>query len=531
MYKNEDKTDYDFVVIGSGFGGATVALRLAEAGRSVLILERGRAFRGKNLQFENFKNSMPFPEPGENHYFWGRQLLNPFRQRLGLYELHNFSNLQGLTAAGLGGGSLIWANVVVRASEQAFAKNWPDDINLDSLEPYYRLASAYLRPKKIPGLVPGQAQNAAPKIERARLHRLAAERLGLSWQAVDLAVNFADEKNAEYNGFGKVRQLGCNFCGLCSAGCPQNAKNSCDLTYIAAALAKGAELATLTEATAIEALDNGAYLIHARVYEADGRLSCKLRIKARRLILACGSFGTTKLLLKSREAGLLPALSPALGSRFSINGNVLSAAFKAGGSGRHNNGPAISSVIDFGDHAVEDIANPVFAAGMVGGSQWSRAYYFLRSYLGFKMSAAQIAALTEDLLVYVGVGMDSSSGRLRLNALGNLSVDWPGLKNEAAIQAQHRAQKAIAGALGREYVPDVFSTFNRQFTYHPLGACPMADSPASGVVDSYGEVFNYPGLYIADGSVIPTSLGRNPSFTICALAERSAARLIETKTA
>ena len=515
---------YDYVVLGSGFGGATAALRLAQSGKDVLVLERGKRWRGKNIPaLAGDPHSSPFPEAGDPDFFWARKLLNPFRRRLGLYEARQFSNLQGLTAAGVGGGSLIWANVVVKAHEEAFTQGWPAGTDLDALTPYYQRARGYLRPARIPA-APGLAS--ARSIERALLHKQAARCLGRPWSDVEVAVNFGDELAVPaQNGFG-ARQMACNFCGLCSAGCPRGAKNTTDLTYLAAAEAAGAEVRPLHEVTAIEACQSG-YVLHTQRYDLEGRLAERLSIEAAHVVVACGSFGSTELLLRSRKKGLLKGLSLALGSKFSINGNVLSGALNPGGDGSGlNEGPAIASMIDFGKLAVEDIANPIWAAGLVGGTQISRAVNFLRAYLGFKMTPKQMSRLAADLLVYVGVGLDSAGGSLYLNRFGGLSLSWPDLKSEPVIQAQHRAQRAIAEALGREYVADVFSTFGRQFTYHPLGGCPMADSPEHGVVDPSGEVYGHPGLYVLDGSIVPTALGRNPSYTICALAERAIERIV-----
>ncbi len=521
---------FEYVIVGSGFGGATVAMRLAEAGKSVLILERGRRWRGKNMPHSSSDNlSSVFPEPGESHFLWGRKLSNPFRQKLGLFDLKQFLPLQSLVSAGVGGGSLIWANVVVKAHEEAFARGWPDGINLSSLEPYYQEAAKFLRPALIPGIPGVEVDLHGQRVARAELHKLAAERLGLPWQPCEVAVNFADVSRAKSNGFGNARQMGCNFCGLCSAGCPQNAKNTVDLTYIARAEAYGAELRPLHELSLLEEL-NGKYLLRVNRYEIDGRLAERLTIEAENLVLSAGTFGSTEILLRSKRDGYLPHLSPALGSRFSINGNVLSGAlnrYSGGDALDTNNGPAVASMIDLGRYVIEDIANPTWAAGMVGGSSLSRAYNFLRLVFGVKMSPEKVASLASDLLVYVGVGLDSASGRMRLNRLGQLTVDWPEIASEPAILAQHRAQRAVAEALGREYVPDLFSTFGRQFSYHPLGGCSMGDDPRNSVLDAFGQVHGYAGLYVADGSMVPTALGRNPSYTICALAERVAERMLE----
>lgn len=512
----------EYLVLGTGFGAATVGLRLAQAAKEVVFLERGRKWSGKNLveAGATARGVRGFPELGDHDFLWTRKWSNPFRQSLGLYDMKQFSTVQGLVASGVGGGSLIWANVVVKAHEAAFADAWPQGVNAQSLEKYYAYALPYLRPQLTP----------APDLQqllRAKLLQEAARKLKADWRPVELAVSFQDSQKLESNGFGTASQMGCNMCGLCTAGCPQGAKNSVDLTYIAAAEALGAELRARHEALFVQPI-SGGYKVHVRIFDEEGKAS-RSTLLARNVIIACGTFGSTKLLLKSRAAGYLPHLSAQLGSRFSINGNVLGAALDPRGDGylaNTNDGPAVSSMIDFGDHVVEDIANPLWAAGLIGGSPISKAARFLQAYFGIKAKPEQLKKIALDLLVYVGVGMDRAAGKVHLNALGNLAVHWPEIKSEPAIQAQYRVQSAIAEAMGRSYVPDVFSTFGRAFTYHPLGGCPMGDNAGRGVVDPYGAVFAYPGLYVADGSIVPTSLGRNPSFTICALAERVAERIV-----
>ncbi len=521
---------FDVVVVGTGFGGGTVALRQAQAGKSVCVLERGRRWKGKNLvPRPEDQQATNFPELGDKHFFWGRQLWRPGRQRLGLYEIRQFVNLQGLLGAGVGGGSLIWANVVIEAPEHVFAHGWPAGVTREALEPYYRLADPFLKPRVVPGTPGIPDLTGGRTVKRALALKVAAESVGKPWKPVRVAVNFGDEHQAQRNGHGTARQLGCNYCGLCTAGCPQNAKNTVDVTYIAAAEALGAEVRPLHQVTAIEALEDGSFRVHCKRFDMDGRLVENSYVDARQVAVCAGAFGTTELLLKSRKQGLLPNISAALGNRFSINGNVLSGALRKGVSGANvdtNSGPAIASMIDFGDFAVEDIANPTWSAGMVGASNLGRIAAFALAMAGHKPTPEAVARKAKDLLVYVGVGEDSASGRLRLNRLGMLTLDWPGgIGNEPVVRRLHAAMAQLAAAQGRQYVPNVFSIFNRLVTYHPLGGCPMADTDDTGVVDAFGRVFHYPGLYVADGSIVPTSLGRNPSYTIAALSERVAEQM------
>ena len=518
---------FDVVVVGSGFGGGTVALRMAEAGKSVCVLERGRRWRGKNLpQHPAGPDSKAFPELGDVDFFWGRQLWHPTKQRLGLYDMRQMINLQTLLAAGVGGGSLIWSNVVVEAPETIFAYNWPKGINLNALRPYYRLADPYLKPTVTPG-VPGTPDLVnGRRVQRAELLRFASERVERPWSPVKLAVTFGDENKPAPNGHGIARQLGCNYCGICPAGCPQNAKNTVDITYIAAAEAKGAEVRTLHLVTFVEPLDNGTYRVHFRRSQPDGSFAEDGFVDGKQVVLSAGTLGTTELLLRAKGCGLLPHLSKALGSRFSVNGNVLSGAFLPrvpGSTIETNSGPAITSMIDYGNFVVEDHAGPTWSAGIVGASNLGRMTAFSLAMAGYKASPEEIEKKIQDLLVYVGVGQDSSSGRLGLNWLGMLAMDWPGsINNEPVVRQLHEAMSALATVLNRTYIPNILSLFNRPVTYHPLGGCPMADCVDYGVVDARGHVFGYPGLYIADGSIIPTAIGRNPAYTIAALSERIA---------
>lgn len=527
----------DCVVIGSGFGGAVSALRLSEAGLKVVVLERGRRWAGKNFlkQSPQLKRGVePFPELGETRFFWGRDVWRPWKRRLGLFEVRQMTNLQGLTGAGVGGGSLIWANVVIEAPEHIFDSNWPKDITRAELDRYYRKAEPYLSPKFVPG-TPGVLSQQKRRNLRAETLKDAAGKLGKPWRPVRAAVNFDDALSAKPNGHGNAMQMGCDFtsCGKCSSGCTQNAKNSVDLTYLARAEALGVEVWVRHEVTRIEPVkrrgeSRSAYRVHYRRYREDGSVESTDFIEAGKVIVSAGTFGSTELLLKAKAAGDLPKLSNALGTKFSINGNVLGGALKSGAAASavvdNEPGPQIASMVEFGkDIVVEDFANPSWTEGIVGAGQLTRITSFIRALLGFPKKSK---SSPKDLLVYVGVSKDSARGQLKLNALGQLCLSWPGgLNNEPVIKELHQAMTELASVQGRKYVPDVFSTFGRAFTYHPLGGCPMGASSESGVVDSFGRVFGYDGLYIADGSIVPTAIGRNPAFTISALAERIAERI------
>lgn len=517
-------------VIGTGWAGAVASYRLAQQGVKVIAFERGKRWRGKNMPAEFApQGSKPFPKLGEKDFFWGRQFWNPLRQRLGLYQIHQMLGLQTILASGVGGGSLIWDNVVARVAEELFDENlWPADMSYGLLDELYELPRPFMKPNTSPGL--GRADAFGRTVRRFNQFQQAALSVGRECEHAELAINFGDPAQIMPSGYGNAFQKGCTFCGICPAGCPQNAKNSADVTYIAGAEAMGAEIRPLHSITAVEPLIDGKYRVHFNRFEDDGRMVEKGYLDADIVVVASGTLGTLKLLLTNKKKKLLPKLSNRLGQRFSANGNALDGALKKGTPRDKieiNDGPAIVSMIKYENFVIEDHAGPTWSAGMVGTSTPERGIAFLKALAGIKVTEKEIAKHEKDLLVFVGVGIDRSIGKMSLNPFGGLSLDWPGgINNEPVIMAQHKAMAELAKAMGREHKPNVLSLFDMPLTYHPLGGAVMANGPENGVVDSHGRVFGYPGLYIADGSIIPQAIGRNPSYTIAALAERVAQGII-----
>lgn len=472
---------YDAVVVGSGFGGGTVALRLAQAGLHVCILERGQRWTGAMTPvLSQGQVAKPRPRLGDVDFFWGRRLWNPTRQRLGIYELRQMSNLQGLVGAGVGGGALVWARVVIAAPEWIFTQGWPRGITRQSLERYYQMAEPMLAPFMVPSM------------PRTELLRQASDHVNGRWSPV---------RNA-------AEHLG----------------------YTAQAEAIGAEVFVRRIVRSIEPNCHG-YRVHFDHYDEDGRCIESSHVDSERVIVSAGTFGTNELLMRCKRDGLLPGLSDQLGRRFSTNGNVLGGALNWQARGADESllsQPDIGSMIDFGSHVIEDYANPTWTAGIVGGTQMQRILGLALALAGRKPSDAELRRKAKDLLVYVGVGTDEAKGTLYLNSRGTLSLHWPGgINNDPVVRSLHASMRAVAESIGRQYVPNVFSVFGRALTYHPLGGCAMADTLNAGVVDKRGEVFGYPGLYIADGSIVPTAIGRNPTWTIVALAERVAESILE----
>lgn len=529
------KFDFDVIQIGSGPGAAPIFMRLALKGIKTCILEAGERFKGKDLlKAAPEMAAKAFPEYGDRGFIALHTPYARFGSNMSLLNLRVLSNggvvnnfvchgLYGLSGQGVGGTSLIWANVMYEPPEVTFDKGWP--IGYDTLAPYYQRARQMMRPAFTPGLSSGVLEDDPAK--RSQDLRLAAAHLGLQWKPADVAVTFGLTGKATVNPSG-ASQLACTMCGACSVGCPQGAKNTVDLNYLKVGEMAGGKIMTKCKVESIEKLPSGGYVVVAETYASDGKFNGMIRLTAKRVVVSGGVFGTNQLLLTLKRNGYLPKLSDALGTKFSVNGNVVSGALsKSPLKGRPDDnvaGPSIMGVIDLDQYVIEDYANPTkYVSSMIGSNAVKRFTSLIRGIFGFDKTEKAESDITEDIELMISVGRDNSSGRLFLNQFGRLSMTWPGgLSNESLLVQSHKTLRDLAEAMGRKYVPNVLSLFNQPATYHPLGGCPMGTTSKDGVVDSFGRVFNYPGLYVSDGSIVPKAIGRNPGLTILALSERVA---------
>src|SRR4051794_24417825 len=328
---------FDAVVVGSGFGGSVTAFRLTEGGQRVLVLERGKAYP---------PGSFPRSPLELKHSLW-----DPSEGLHGMFDLWSFAGLEALVASGLGGGSLIYANVMIRKDERWFVKedldgggyeDWP--VTRADLDPHYDRAEAML------GAVPyPYEQPPYDATSKTRAFEEAAKGLGYDWFLPKLAVTFAPEpgaapvpgepiREAEPNIHGRTRQT-CRLVGECDVGCNYGAKNTLDYNYLTQAWRAGAEIRTRCEVRAFEPREGGGYAVHYVEHdpESEGHptdtRSLPLRtVTADRLILSAGTLGSTYLLLSNRAA--FPALSSRLGTRFSGNGDLLTFAVRCMQDGR-----------------------------------------------------------------------------------------------------------------------------------------------------------------------------------------------------
>jgi cholesterol oxidase len=508
---------YDAVVVGSGFGGGVSACRLAEAGWRVCVLERGRRF-GK----DDFADR-PEQAPG---LFWHPRV-NP----RGLFELRLMRDLAVLDAAAVGGGSLIYASVHLRAPGEVFEAGWPEAVDRRALDPYYDLADTVLEPRSTPD---------DPPLRKIGAFEAAAARAGRTAERLPIAVHFGDDRAHPLSG---SPQQGCTNLARCDLGCPRHAKNTVDITYLARAEALGAEVRPLHEVLRLDPPGDGGG--SWRVGFKDLEHGSRGDVEAPVAILAAGSLGSTRLLLKNRKR--LPRLSPALGARFSGNGDALGAAFDPQAPGvavaDTHVGPVMTTRLDYWPERRLMLADGALPENFSGLLEVVRGISALtgwrRQLLRARSLAARIGLADQlvtprhvrlerrspitDALVFLMIGQDAADGHMRLTPLfRRFDIRWSNERSQALFDAMRQTTEEVAQAAeARPFFNLDVGPLGKFITVHPLGGCPMADDPADGVVDDLGRVHGHPGLLVADGSVVPTALGVNPSHTIAALAERS----------
>ena len=531
------QASYDVVVIGSGYGGAVMAARLAP-GRSLAILERGSEWQ-------------PADFPGTLADALGQ--LRSGAAPLGLYDYRIGTTMDVFSGSGLGGTSLVNANVVVPADRDVF-DTWPAAIRQDVAQGLLDGWEARVR-----AMLAADQVGDVDALRKHWFHRSttdARQRQGVAttFAPLPIAVNLRRHAGVA-NAQGVVQAL-CSHCGDCVSGCRVGAKNTLDVNYLPLARAAGAQIFSRVEVDWLERLDDGRWRIHT-LSRADGQTTVRGQVIAASVVVAAGSLGSTQILLRSSANGL--RLSPALGTRFSSNGDLLgfgyntsvqtnSAGFGLNPplAGEKRVGPTITAMADYrGDpalarryliedgavpHALVDaarLAMPAAAgpfADFLAGERLAKDLLFLRA----------DGALNHSM-VYLGIGHDSASGRIQLDAGGNAQVVWPGVMQEPFVARLRAEMNAHAQAFGGRYVdyPRTSPLFGGALTtVHPLGGCPMSDRIEDGVVNADGQVWDARGgsttpfanLRVVDGSTMPASIGVNPLLTIAALAERAAER-------
>ena len=398
----------------------------------------------------------------------------------------------------------------------------------------------------------------------------AAEGAGRKAELMEICVYTGPEK---INRQGIV-QDGCVYCGNCMLGCHVHAKNTLDLNYIPLAEKNGAEVYPLHLVEKIEPIDpveTNGYRVHFRHFDLETAESQPLAVEGRRferrtakpepgtrpdsvvgrkVIISAGSLGSTEILLRCRDLHrTLPNLSPALGTKFSGNGDfLLAGTLESNREVDPGAGPSITAAVDVSTAnnriMIQDLGFPdpflwYLESALPVPRRLKNLGLFFRKYLmrtlgldhgsAFTDGADKLfkGGVTPKFLPYLGMGTDAADGRMELSK-GNMEIRWNSRRSRAMFDEMEKALKELSRGIGGEYMTSILWgwPFRKLLTAHPLGGCVMSDDKNEGVVNEYGEVWNYPNLYVSDGSIIPTALSVNPSATISALSERIADHLV-----
>ncbi len=546
------KGHYTVLVIGSGYGGAIAASRLARAGQQVCVFERGREFQSGEFPDTEAEAlaEMQAEFPG------GRT-----GSRTALYDFYVNRDVNVFVGCGLGGTSLINGNVAVRPEPRVFEDvRWPRGLRDDfaAVEAGFQRAEQMLRPSPYPERYP-----ALPKLQA--LEQSAAQ-LGQACSRAPITVNFQEGVNHV-----GVAQRACMLCGDCISGCNYSAKNTLAFNYLPDATNFGAEIHTQISVRRIERKD-GRWVVHYQSLDT-GRESSDAptrTVSADIVILAAGTMGTTEILLRSKAEGL--ALSEQVGQGFSGNGDVLGYSFgcteeiRGVGYGHRDPrdmepvGPAVTGMIDMRSQpdldsgvVIQEIAAPGALAGLLpealarAGAALGRASgEGLTEALAMEGEVESLSvgpygayeSAADNTQAYLVTTHEGGSGQMRLEN-DRLKIEWPHVGEQPIFQRVNEMLAEATKALGGKYLinPVWSAIFNKDLiTVHPLGGCVMADDAQRGVVNHKGQVFAdgtgtavHEGLYVCDGSTIPRSLGAGPLLTISAISERTAALLAQDR--
>lgn len=546
---DQRKQQYDFIIIGSGYGGAINAARITAANPkpSVCILERG-----KEWEVGKFPDDLLEVQRAVRH-----DVFNP----TGLYDFQLFPDITVMKGSGLGGTSLINANVAIVPDEETFQQlAWPKNIKLPELRPFYDKARTMLgaQPHKR-----GTASDANAFLKVKGLDKRAQE-IGTREYALNIVVTQEDGKNAA--GFD---QKACVDCGDCVTGCNVGAKNTLYMNYLPTAHKQGCDIFTKVEVKWVEKLATGGWRVHGVRHKSFG--SDDFTLDARHVILSAGSLGTPEILLRSEIHGL--SLSPKLGTQFSGNGDFFAMAYNTdqqlntmGFPGKKPDhewakrgnapGPSIVGAVYYGSKdsplekriLVEDFSFPSSYLNLAMGAL--RLFGRAGEDMDFGDEKQERARIDKDFawnlykendgalnhsMLYLIMGHDDAQGRLHLkHENGHVEIDWDNAGRQQVFNLINEEIRRHARSLGGTFLTNPLWSITptkNLLTAHPLGGSPLGDDYQQGAVDEFGRVFAgdgsvHDGLFVADGSLIATALGVNPFLTISALSERIADRIV-----
>ncbi len=518
MKNEKQKFEYDFVIIGSGFGGSVSALRLTEKGYRVLVIEKGKRYKPEDFPTSNWQIKK---------WFW-----MPLLRFFGFFKLTFFKHVTVLSGVGVGGGSLVYANTLQEPKTEFFnSGSWKGLENWESaLAPFYKLV------KKMLGATPN------PRMETGdlALQALAKKYGKLEYFApTSVAVYFnEDDKSARdpyFNGEGPLRNP-CDFCGACMIGCRNNSKNTLDKNYLYFAEKNGAEVWEEKEVTNVRKTRSG--------YEIEWKSSTKFfkksgRVKTKGVIFAGGVLGTVKLLLKLKQT-TLPDLSDKLGEDIRTNSESLLGVVSFDKDKVFSDGVAIGSILHIDEKtSVEPVRYPsgsgfwrtMMMPSVTGGNFLVRIIklfsdYFLHPVKNLRaLFIKDFAARTQILLFMQTI---NTKLKFKRGLLGMKSTHSSGEKPSAFIPLAKKISEDFAEIVnGKPYALLTESILGIPTTAHILGGCVIGKDKESGVIDKNHRVFGYENMYVCDGSAISANPGVNPSLTIAAMTELAMSKILE----
>ena len=527
MTKNLDrhdfgKNDFDVVVVGSGFGGSVAALRLAEKGYRVCVLEAGRRFKAHE-----------FPKTS---WRLGSFLWAPKLGFFGIQRIHLLPNVIVLAGAGVGGGSLVYANTLYKPPAEFFADpQWSKITDWqDELAPYYDQAERMLGATLNPTLTPSD-----------EAMKETARRLGVenTFRMAPVGVYFGkgrgvSEPDPYFGGVGPSR-TGCLQCGSCMTGCRHGAKNDLTKNYLALAESIGVEVRPMSTVTSLRTRTSGDFEVKVEQTGSWFPRVNSYKMVCPNVVIAAGTYGTQKLLHQMSFERKLPHLSGRLGALSRSNSESLVGAYSDKHDVNYSEGVAITSSFFPDEHThVEPVRygkgsnlmallSTILTDEVPGVPRWrtwlsltlrapirTLRHLWVRGWSERTVIALVMQNLENSLTVFAKPKLVTGGFRLS-------SKQGEGEPNPSYIPEANETAKTLATVIGGRPLGHLGDLISTPFTAHFVGGAVIGESPQTGVVDAYQRVWGYSNLTISDGSVIPANLGVNPSLTITALAERT----------
>jgi cholesterol oxidase len=498
---------YDVVVIGSGFGGSVAALRLVEKGYTVAVLEAGRRFADDEFPQTSWRT---------RRFLWA-----PALGCYGIQRINVLRDVLVLSGAGVGGGSLVYANTLYRAPRPFF-----DDPQWAGITDWAaELAPHYDQAERMLGVTTYARTTAADVAMRRVAARMGVED---TFHPTPVGVYFGQSGVDPYFGGAGPARDGCTHCGACMTGCRFNAKNTLVKNYLYLAERAGAEVHPLTTVTVVRPAASG-YTVETR---RTGRRR-RRTFEADQVIFAAGALGTQRLLHRMKATGALPGLSGRLGALTRTNSEAILGARSLRRDADFTDGVAITSSFHPDEHThVEPVryGKGSNAMGLLqtvltdGGPR--RPLRWLRVFAERPWRNIRLLSVRKwSEQTVVALVMQSLDNSLQTHyRRGRLTTtQGHGAPNPTWIPAGNQAARLLAEEIGGVPGGSWAEVFNMPITAHILGGAVIGASPQTGVVDPYHRIFGHPGLHVVDGAAVSANLGVNPSLTITAQAERALA--------